>query len=130
MVAILGAVDDRVACIVAQVPVCGAKIPDIDPSKEILAAISETLNEGDIDPPDASAIEPPGVAGIHDAPTGSTAPAQRSLSSGFGLFDAYLLAAQDLGRTKSAKKACLFRFAGARCHGVPELGQDRHGRAD
>jgi pimeloyl-ACP methyl ester carboxylesterase len=47
-VIIVGAVDDRVAVVVAQVPSCGSDLPPPDPDGSLFGALRETLLEGDV----------------------------------------------------------------------------------
>jgi dienelactone hydrolase len=47
-VTVLGALEDRVAAIVAQIPSCGPQKPDIEPSTEVLAKMRETLDRGNV----------------------------------------------------------------------------------
>lgn len=47
-VIVVGAADDRVTAIVAQVPVCGREPPALDPAREHLDAIRTTLLGGDV----------------------------------------------------------------------------------
>ncbi len=45
---VVGAVDERVAAIVAQVPACGAEPPPTDDDGSLFAALTETLLHGDV----------------------------------------------------------------------------------
>jgi uncharacterized protein len=45
---VVGAVDDRVAAVVAQVPSCGSDLPPPDPDGSLFGALRETLLEGDV----------------------------------------------------------------------------------
>lgn len=47
-VIILGAIDERVKAIVAQVPTCGERLPTVEPSKANFETIKETFLKGDI----------------------------------------------------------------------------------
>lgn len=47
-VIILGALDERVKAIVAQVPVCGDKLPPVEPSRTNFETIKETFLHGDV----------------------------------------------------------------------------------
>lgn len=47
-VLVVGAVDDRVSAIVAQIPVCGSRPPDHEPSQTNFDAIRNCLLEGDV----------------------------------------------------------------------------------
>jgi len=47
-VIILGAIDQRVKAIVVQVPVCGDKLPSIEPSRANFETIKETFLHGDV----------------------------------------------------------------------------------
>lgn len=49
-VIILGAIDERVKVIVAQVPVCGDKPPSVEPSRANFDTIKETFLQGDVRP--------------------------------------------------------------------------------
>jgi len=47
-VVVVGACDDRVAAVVAQVPSFGADLPPPDPDGSLFAALGETLRDGDV----------------------------------------------------------------------------------
>ena len=47
-VIVVGAVDDRVGAVVAQIPVCGSKPPDLEPSQANFDAIRTCLLDGDV----------------------------------------------------------------------------------
>ena len=47
-VVIVGAVDDRVAAVVAQVPACGPALPPPDPDGSLFSVLRQTLFEGDV----------------------------------------------------------------------------------
>jgi hypothetical protein len=47
-VLVVGAIDDRVAAIVAQIPVCGAVAPALEPTRANFDAIRHTLLSGDV----------------------------------------------------------------------------------
>jgi len=48
LVTVLGALEDRVAAIVAQIPSCGPQKPEMKPSEELLQKMKDTLERGDI----------------------------------------------------------------------------------
>jgi uncharacterized protein len=50
-VVVVGAIDDRVAAVVAQVPACGTELPPPDPDGSLFAVLRETLLEGDVSGP-------------------------------------------------------------------------------
>lgn len=47
-VIVVGAIEQRVKAIVAQVPVFGAKPPDVEPSRERFDTVAETVSRGDV----------------------------------------------------------------------------------
>jgi hypothetical protein len=45
---LVAACDTRIKVVVAQCPVFGAELPDVDPTREVFAAIRETFEAGDV----------------------------------------------------------------------------------
>lgn len=47
-VIVVGAIDDRVSAIVAQIPVCGSRPPDLEPSQADFEALRDCMLDGDV----------------------------------------------------------------------------------
>lgn len=55
---VVGALDERVAAVVAQCPVCGSERPRVEPSDALFARLKATFEEGDVSPTAETTVGP------------------------------------------------------------------------
>lgn len=70
-VIVAGAIDDRIAAIVAQCPVCGRTMPGLEPTESLFEALADTLENGNIAGTEKTTVAPMPVVSLDQLNTPS-----------------------------------------------------------